>query len=180
MPGQGRPAFSAAAVRRSRPRKDLRCGATGSRGRERRTIGALVGEAISVRRPSAAERTMRAPSQRSGRRTDARCSGEHSGAALTVLDDPTEVPVPTPEQDAIAAAPPNARLLVTAGAGTGKTYVLVERLRRLADDYGLNLADDVLVVSFSRAAVGEIRRRLRSHGGAPAYGTVTTFDSFAT
>jgi hypothetical protein len=85
----------------------------------------------------------------------------------------------TPEQEAIAAAPPSARLLVTAGAGTGKTHVLIERLHRLADEHGLNLADEVLVVSFSRAAVGEIRRRMRAHDGPASYGTVTTFDSFA-
>lgn len=86
----------------------------------------------------------------------------------------------TPEQEAIAAAAPGARLLVTAGAGTGKTHVLIERLQRLADGHGLNLADDVLVVSFSRAAVGEIRKRMRASDGAAAYGTVATFDSFAT
>lgn len=85
----------------------------------------------------------------------------------------------SPEQEAIAGAPPTARLLVTAGAGTGKTHVLIERLQRLADHYELNLADDVLVVSFSRAAVGEIRRRMRVYAGAAAYGTVMTFDSFA-
>jgi hypothetical protein len=97
-----------------------------------------------------------------------------------MLEDATQAAtVLTPEQEAIAAAPPTARLLVTAGAGTGKTHVLVERLRRLADDYELNLANDVLVVSFSRAAVGEIRRRMRERGGAAAYGAVSTFDSFA-
>jgi AAA domain/UvrD-like helicase C-terminal domain len=79
----------------------------------------------------------------------------------------------------IAGASPTARLLVTAGAGTGKTHVLIERLHRLAENYDLNLADDVLVVSFSRAAVGEIRRRMRAQDGAAAYGTVMTFDSFA-
>jgi AAA domain/UvrD-like helicase C-terminal domain len=85
----------------------------------------------------------------------------------------------TTEQELIASAPPNARLLVTAGAGTGKTHVLIARLQHLADDYDLNLADDVLVVSFSRAAVGEIRRRMRQGGGAAAYGAVSTFDSYA-
>ena len=85
----------------------------------------------------------------------------------------------TPEQEAIATAPPDQRLLVTAGAGTGKTHVLIERLATLADRYDLSLADDVLVMSFSRAAVGEIRRRMKQHGGALPYGAAVTFDSFA-
>jgi hypothetical protein len=85
----------------------------------------------------------------------------------------------TAEQDAIATAPPDQRLLVTAGAGTGKTHVLIERLAGLADRYDLSLADDVLVMSFSRAAVGEIRRRMKQHGGTLPYGAAVTFDSFA-
>ncbi len=86
----------------------------------------------------------------------------------------------TPEQALIAAAPVDDRLLVTAGAGTGKTHVLIERLVQLAEHRDLSLADDVLVMSFSRAAVWEIRRRMQGRGGLVPYGTVTTFDSFAT
>lgn len=85
----------------------------------------------------------------------------------------------TAEQVEIATAPSDQRLLVIAGAGTGKTHVLIERLATLADQYGLNLADEVLVMSFSRAAVGEIRRRMGQHMGALPYGAVVTFDSFA-
>jgi superfamily I DNA/RNA helicase len=85
----------------------------------------------------------------------------------------------TAEQELIASAPPSARLLVTAGAGTGKTHVLIARLQHLADTHNLALADEVLVVSFSRAAVGEIRRRMHQTGGAAAYGAVSTFDSYA-
>lgn len=85
----------------------------------------------------------------------------------------------TAEQESVASAPPEARLLVTAGAGTGKTHVLIARLERLAGNYDLNLADDVLVVSFSRAAVGEIRRRLQESDGNAAYAAVSTFDSYA-
>jgi len=85
----------------------------------------------------------------------------------------------TPEQEEIAAAPPERRALVTAGAGTGKTHILIERLASLAGHYGLSLANDVLVMSFSRAAVLEIRRRMTIRGGAVPYGAVVTFDSFA-
>ena len=100
-------------------------------------------------------------------------------AAGTTAEEAADINGLTPEQETIASAPPSGRLLVTAGAGTGKTHVLIERLHRLSEEHGLNLADDVLVVSFSRAAVGEIRRRMRAHGGPAAYGTVATFDSFA-
>lgn len=85
----------------------------------------------------------------------------------------------TLEQEGIATAPADQRILVIAGAGTGKTHVLIERLATLADQYALSLADEVLVMSFSRAAVGEIRRRMRQRTGTLPYGAVVTFDSFA-
>ena len=85
----------------------------------------------------------------------------------------------TPEQEEIATAPADQRILVIAGAGTGKTHVLIERLAILTDRYNLCLADEVLVMSFSRAAVGEIRQRMRQNLGTLPYGAVVTFDSFA-
>ena len=69
------------------------------------------------------------------------------------------------------------QLLVTAGPGTGKTHTLIERLRVLVDDLDVS-PSSVLVLSFTRAAVGEIRRRLR--GSNAAYVRPLTFDSFAT
>ena len=52
-------------------------------------------------------------------------------------------------------------LLVSAAAGSGKTAVLVERvIRRLTDPVSPVPADRLLVVTFTRAAAGEIRQRI--------------------
>jgi len=89
-------------------------------------------------------------------------------------------PAPTLEQRPIIEAGPNERLLVTAGPGTGKTFVLIARLAYLIEHHGIAPGSGVLVLSFSRAAVSEIRRRAEALGGDLAYATVQTFDSFAT
>ncbi|MDR0435127.1 MAG: helicase-exonuclease AddAB subunit AddA [Gracilibacteraceae bacterium] len=54
------------------------------------------------------------------------------------------------------------RLLVAAAAGAGKTAVLVERVLRLLlrDEKPVNL-DEMLVVTFTRAAAAEMRERIR-------------------
>jgi hypothetical protein len=87
----------------------------------------------------------------------------------------------TPEQSGIAFGPPTVRALVTAGPGTGKTHALVARVQYLVDGAELAPGSEILVLSFSRAAVREITHRLRDgqHGGA-AYVRARTFDSFAT
>jgi hypothetical protein len=86
----------------------------------------------------------------------------------------------TDEQEAVVAAPPTARLLVRAGAGTGKTHTLIERLNALVDRHDIQPGRGVLVLSFTRAAVGEIRDRVRDRGGDAAFVRARTFDSFAT
>jgi hypothetical protein len=86
----------------------------------------------------------------------------------------------TPAQSEIAAAPPEAKMLVTAGAGTGKTHVLVARLRDLIQTHGLRPGQEILVLSFSRAAVREIRNRVTAAGGNVAFVRAYTFDYFAT
>lgn len=86
----------------------------------------------------------------------------------------------TAEQLKIVGLPPDARALVTAGPGTGKTHVLVARLRELVNRHGLQPGRELLVLSFSRAAVGEIRRRVIAAGGDVRYTRTHTFDSFAT
>lgn len=85
----------------------------------------------------------------------------------------------TVEQREIAEQPGDARLLVTAGAGTGKTFTLIRRLGSLIEDGELG-ADEILVLSFSRAAVQEIRDRLAAYGEEAQHAEVRTFDSFAT
>ena len=65
----------------------------------------------------------------------------------------------TQQQQAIEAAGGN--LLVSAAAGSGKTAVLVERvIRRLSDPELPVAADRLLIVTFTRAAAGEIRQRI--------------------
>ena len=66
----------------------------------------------------------------------------------------------TPEQqDAIEAR--DGTVLVSAAAGSGKTAVLVERfIRRITDPVAPVDADRMLVVTFTRAAAGEMRERI--------------------
>jgi len=80
-------------------------------------------------------------------------------------------------QLAVVEADPDARLLVTAGAGRGKTEVVAARIGFLVAEHGLVPADEVLVLTFSRAAVAAATRRLDS--AATPVATVSTFDSFA-
>ncbi|MHA7292467.1 UvrD-helicase domain-containing protein [Arthrobacter sp. HLT1-21] len=79
-------------------------------------------------------------------------------------------------QRAVAEAEADARLFVTAAAGQGKTEVLLARVKTLVED-GLNPADEILVLSFSRAAVEAVRKRARAHDLDGLQ--IRTFDSFA-
>ncbi len=84
------------------------------------------------------------------------------------------------EQLEVVNLPVDAHALINAAAGTGKTHTLAGRLTRLIECDGLAAGDDVLVLSFSRAAVAELRRRISGLGGDARYVGVATFDSFAT
>lgn len=64
----------------------------------------------------------------------------------------------TEQQEAITAAGSN--LLVSAGAGSGKTAVLVNRILRLVLEEGVPV-ERLLVVTFTKAAAGEMKERLR-------------------
>lgn len=79
-------------------------------------------------------------------------------------------------QRGVAEAEPDARMFVTAAAGQGKTEVLLARVKTLVED-GLNPADEILVLSFSRAAVEAVRKRARMHDVDGLQ--IRTFDSFA-
>ena len=61
------------------------------------------------------------------------------------------------QQQAIAA---NGNVLVSAGAGTGKTRTVVERCLRLIGE-GVSL-ENILMVTFTEAAAAEMRARLRA------------------
>jgi ATP-dependent helicase/nuclease subunit A len=67
--------------------------------------------------------------------------------------------VANPEQrDAIEA---KGRVFVSAGAGTGKTAVLVERFVRAVCDDGVDV-DSILVITYTKRAAGELRARIRA------------------
>ncbi|MEU5826308.1 UvrD-helicase domain-containing protein [Micromonospora tulbaghiae] len=83
----------------------------------------------------------------------------------------------TVEQRRVIEQPWDVHTLVIAPAGTGKTFTLVQRLDRLCAQ-GLD-ADEVLVLSFSRAAVHELERRSSRSDGAGRFVRPRTFDAWA-
>lgn len=85
----------------------------------------------------------------------------------------------TEEQMEIVQAPAASRMLVIAPAGSGKTEVVAHRLARLREHVRDDRASDVLVLSFSNAAVTELRRRARHAGPIVAAVPISTLDSYA-
>ncbi len=88
----------------------------------------------------------------------------------------------TAEQRAVVEQPWDARVLVTAGAGAGKTHTLVRRLDALCghEDPEESLdAADILVLTFSRAAARELRERITRHGDRARRVRAQTFDAWA-
>ncbi len=66
---------------------------------------------------------------------------------------------PNPEQAAAIEAP--GVVFVSAGAGTGKTTVLVERFVKAVCERGLDI-DSLLVITYTERAAGELRERIRT------------------
>ena len=64
-----------------------------------------------------------------------------------------------PEQQAAVDA--RGLVFVSAGAGTGKTKVLVERFTRAVCDEGVDV-ESILVITYTRKAAGELRARIRA------------------
>ena len=64
-------------------------------------------------------------------------------------------------EEQLAAVEARGDVFVSAGAGTGKTSVLVERFVRAVCDEGLDV-DSVLVITYTRKAAGELRSRIRA------------------
>jgi ATP-dependent helicase/nuclease subunit A len=60
-----------------------------------------------------------------------------------------------------AAVEATGEVFVSAGAGTGKTAVLVERFVRAVCDRGLDV-ESILVITYTRRAAGELRTRIRA------------------
>src|SRR2546430_13601152 len=52
-------------------------------------------------------------------------------------------------------------VFVSAGAGTGKTMVLVERFARAVCDEGVDV-ESILVITYTEKAAGELRSRIRA------------------
>src|SRR6266436_3523273 len=70
-------------------------------------------------------------------------------------------------------------LLVIAGAGTGKTRVITERIRHLFERDSALSGENILGLTFTKKAAGEMLRRVRKTCGERADGiTLTTFHSF--
>ncbi len=69
-------------------------------------------------------------------------------------------PQPTPEQAAAIAAS-GRDVLLEAGAGTGKTGVMVDRYCRLVCEEGVS-PDSILAFTFTDKAAAELRQRIRA------------------
>jgi ATP-dependent helicase/nuclease subunit A len=68
--------------------------------------------------------------------------------------------VPTPEQAAAIEARGSA-VMIEAGAGAGKTGVMVDRYCRLACEEGVPI-DEILTITFTEKAAAELRQRIRA------------------
>lgn len=80
------------------------------------------------------------------------------------------------EQAAAAVAPPGP-VLVLAGAGSGKTRVLVTRIVHLLASTG-STPDSIVALTFSNRAAREMEARLKSYAGRSADGvSISTFHS---
>src|SRR5258708_1707198 len=70
-------------------------------------------------------------------------------------------------------------LLVIAGAGTGKTRVITERIRHLFEGDSSMLGENILGLTVTKKAAGEMLRRVRKACGERANGiALTTFHAF--
>jgi ATP-dependent helicase/nuclease subunit A len=67
----------------------------------------------------------------------------------------------TPNEEQRAAIDARGRVFVSAGAGTGKTAVLVERFVEAVCDRGLDV-ESILVITYTKRAAGELRARIRA------------------
>lgn len=87
---------------------------------------------------------------------------------------------PDPRQQRVIEAPANARLVVEAGPGSGKTFVACARIASLVER-GEVVPSRVLVLSFTRVAVAELRDRVAALDSSAATSAIhtRTFDAFA-
>lgn len=87
-------------------------------------------------------------------------------------------PTYTADQGSIIEFPAETLLAVTAGAGTGKTHTMVGRIAHLLTTEDLK-PHELLVLTFARSAVRELKTRLSGTGEAGRLVSARTFDSWA-
>jgi ATP-dependent exoDNAse (exonuclease V) beta subunit len=81
--------------------------------------------------------------------------------SLVYLPDRARMTGPGLNEQQLAAVEAGGEVFVSAGAGTGKTAVLVERVVRAVCDRGLDV-ESILVITYTRRAAGELRTRIRA------------------
>lgn len=86
-----------------------------------------------------------------------------------------------PDGECIVNSPLDSKILVNAGPGTGKTYVLIQRLIHLIEN---NIEpEDILILCYTRTAISEIKKRINEHFNDEEIInrlSIYTFDSFVT
>jgi len=70
------------------------------------------------------------------------------------------IEVPAPNREQLRAIEEQGVVFVSAGAGTGKTTVIVERFCRAVCERGFDV-DSILVITYTERAAGELRGRIR-------------------
>lgn len=126
------------------------------------------------------------PEEQGDNCTDEAAASIQEAAALAIEPTPNHSDDPAERQELVITAPVTDSMVVLAPPGTGKTYTLVERIRHLVESRQIeNPSDEILVLSFTNAAVAEITKRVieKTKTGSQddlRYVNVRTFDSFAT
>jgi superfamily I DNA/RNA helicase len=134
---------------------------------ERQEAGAAKDEAIATVQEKATEAAQRSMAV-SGEADESPTKSEVAGmaaaavaAAMSDPDNPNNVPTPLQKLDdeQRAAALTDGRVLVAAGAGSGKSTTVVSRVEYLIKDRRVN-PSRVLVTSFNTKAAGELKQKI--------------------
>jgi DNA helicase II / ATP-dependent DNA helicase PcrA len=98
---------------------------------------------------------------------------------LLEIDRPPDRNAPLNAEQRAAVLHGEGPLLVVAGAGTGKTRVITERIRHLLETYPDLPGDNILGLTFTDKAAGEMKHRvIRAVGGRGKSVWLSTFHSF--
>src|SRR5690349_21127019 len=105
-------------------------------------------------------------------------TSNHSRRKTTPKVFMTESPIKLNTQQRDAVTAPDGPALVLAGAGSGKTRVIVERIVWLIDERGID-PRSILAVTFTNRAADEMRQRVMQRLGTDRLASwVGTFHSF--